>query len=1201
MDIQAFRILHIEDSERDSELIARSIERAGYQVEIRRVDTADAMRNALTELPWDVVLTDYSIPGFNSFQALRIVQDHDEDLPLIVVSGTVGEETAVELMRAGATDYVMKDNLPRLIPAIVREVRDAGHRRARRVAEQRLQQRERMLTAAQRVARLGSWERNYREHTLWWSEEFYAVVGRPLDYQPSTAGSFADLAVPDDREQVGHALAAALDRGELQVLEHRILRADGSVRWVHTRLEPELDEAGRPLRLVSTVYDITERKNVEAELRFQARLLDTVEQAVIATDLDGRIIYWNAFAEAMYGWAAREAIGRLVFDVTPTDISEAQALDVWAHLERGESWAGEFLAQRRDGEKFWAYVSDSPITDEAGRLIGTIGVSFDITEQIAAREALKESEAHYRTLMEQASDGIVAANGDLRFIAANTRACEMFGYSEAEFLQLGFYDFLHPEEIAESPLRLDEVERGATVLNERQLRRKDGTYLPAETSTKMLDDGRLQVIIRDITERKEAEAALRESEANYRILTEQASDGIVVLDENLRVVDVNSRICEMFGYEHEELIGVEPFDFLHPDEAHGVPAAILGADSIEDLQNGRTVVNERRLRHKDGSYVATETSTKMLDDGRVLSLIRDITERKQAEEALRRSERDFRSLFESASDSIIVFSRETRQVLDVNRRACKLYGIERADFIGTSLGDLTPDVSEQRLVADIDHSLAVKRDFEMRGYRSDGSPIEILVSASEITFQGQPAVMSIQHDITERRTLERQLRRRTFYDALTDLPNRTLFQNRVEHAVDRALRNDRKIAVLMLDLDRFQVVNESLGHETGDRLLAAVAERLRQIVRVEDTVARMGGDEFAILLDGIDDHREATLSAERINNMLQDPFGLDGHEIYITASIGLVFSDADRDSTNLLLRNADVATHSAKARGRARYEIYDPTMDASAVERLRLESDLRRAIARDELEVHYQPIVSVASGIVCGMEALVRWNHPVQGRIPPAAFIPLAEDTGLIRDLGHRVLREACQRWRRWHDRYAPAESIVLSVNLSAREFQHPDLVQDIASVLELSGLDPDLLQLEITESVIMADVAATDTKLRQLREIGVRLAIDDFGTGYSSLSYLKRFDVDTLKIDKSFIDGLGEDPEDTAIVQAIMSLAGALNLNVTAEGVESDIAVEQLSGLNCPQAQGYFYAEPLPASRLEDLWSSGLRIDTDWRMSRAG
>ncbi|CAN5640831.1 hypothetical protein BH23CHL2_BH23CHL2_32340 [soil metagenome] len=1195
MPMSSLRVLIVEDSGRDADLLRRTIETAGYTVISRRVDSAEEMAAALAVDDWDVILSDFGMPRLDGFDVLQVLREHSEDIPLIVVSGTVGEETAVDLMKAGATDYIMKGNLARLVPAIARELRDAEHRRARQAAEARLIERERMLSTAQRIANLGSWERDYKANTLWWSEELYAVLGYPLDYRPSTAGSYGDVAHPEDQERVLEALDAARERGESSTIEHRIVRADGTVRWVYCRLEPEFDgNDDRPARLSGTIFDITERRETEETLRFQARLLDTVEQAVIATDLDGRITYWNSHATDLYGWRPDEVEGRNIVDVTPAVGAESDAEQIMEALRAGRSWTGEFRVRARDGHVFWAEVTDAPIFDEQGQLVGIIGVSADISDRKQAEAALRASEESYRALMEQAADGIIVGSPDGTLSLGNSRAREMFGYTDDEFREIRLLDLYDPEELVSNPPRVADVQRGLTLLNERGLRRKDGTCFQAETSTKMLDDGRVQFILRDITERKRAEEALKESETKYRTLLEQAADGIVVADEDRRIITVNSRAGEMFGFEEpDDALGLNLSDFFVEEDISRNPPRLT------DVQSGATVVNERLLRRKDGSCFPAETSTKRMEDGRVQVIIRDITERRVAEDALRRSEQEFRNLFERANDTIVIASRDDFTILDVNQRALDQYGYSREELIGRRKAILSPGQSFEEMRQDVLHATAAGGGIEVVRYRKDGTAFNAMLSATEVDFQGRPAIMSIARDITVQKRLEQQLAHQALHDPLTGLANRVLFHDRMEHALARARGNQEDVAILMLDLDRFKVINESLGHDLGDRLLVAAAGRILECVRENDTVARFGGDEFVALVEGVINVHEVTMVAERIGNALQRPFDLDGHEVVVTASIGIYIASQGQGTPEDLLRNADVAMYRAKDAGRQSYLFFESSMNATMLERLKLEADLRQAIFRKELRVHFQPVVNLATNRVVGHEALVRWMHPTRGLISPASFIPMAEEAGLIREIDHWVLSTACRQLVSWHQRY-PQQHVNVNVNLSAQGFQHPEMVQDVQRAIADSGVNPSDVQLEITESVIMTDAAATHARLRQLKDLGVRIAIDDFGTGYSSLSYLKRFPVDTLKIDKTFIDGLGTDPEDTAIVQAIISLAVALGLTVTAEGLETRETLGRLVELACEQAQGYYFARPMPAESLESLWANGLHIDSCWRESLA-
>jgi len=442
------------------------------------------------------------------------------------------------------------------------------------------------------------------------------------------------------------------------------------------------------------------------------------------------------------------------------------------------------------------------------------------------------------------------------------------------------------------------------------------------------------------------------------------------------------------------------------------------------------------------------------------------------------------------------------------------------------------------------------------------------------------------HALRRAEATARALEHQATHDALTALPNRALFQGRLEQALAGAARGGDAVAVLFLDLDRFKVVNDSLGHAAGDDLLVAVAGRLAGCVRGGDTVARLGGDEFAVLLAGLGVGREATRTAERIIRALDAPFRLGGHDVVTATSIGIAVGGTGHAAVDLL-RDADVALYRAKARGRGRYAVFDATMNARALERLELEADLRRALRRGEFEVYYQPKVDLATGRLAGLEALVRWRHPVRGVVGPGAFIPVAEETGLIQPLGQWVLEEACRQARRWGEAAEAAgggPAVVVSVNLSARQFAQPTLVEDVARALAAGGADPRQVQLEITEGVAMGNAEATVEILRRLKGLGVGLAIDDFGTGYSSLAYLKRFPVDALKIDRAFVTGLRRETADSSIVGAVVGLGRALRLAVVAEGVETAEEAAQLCELGCALGQGYHFARPLPRAQVDAL-----------------
>ena len=567
------------------------------------------------------------------------------------------------------------------------------------------------------------------------------------------------------------------------------------------------------------------------------------------------------------------------------------------------------------------------------------------------------------------------------------------------------------------------------------------------------------------------------------------------------------------------------------------------------------------------------------------TLTAEVEERKAAERAVRASEERFRSLVQNSSDVISIVDADggVRYHSESVRR---VLGYDPGELVdGDPLTLVHPDDRERvgRFVAEAALRPGVTAAETWRIRHRDGTWLHSeTVAANLLEDPNVRGLVLNTRDVSDRKELEAQLVHQAFHDGLTGLANRTLFAERVEHALGRSGKGE--LAVLFIDLDDFKHVNDSLGHAAGDQLLVAAARRLQGCLRPADTAARLGGDEFAVLLERVTDAEAAAAVAGRVLDTLHQPFGLNGRTIPIKASLGVATGRPGTDEAEELLRNADVAMYAAKAGGKDRYELFRPDMHEDMLQRLELETELRHAADRDQLVLHYQPIVELVSGRITRVEALVRWEHPTKGLLPPSAFIPLAEEQGLIGPIGNWVLLQACLQARRWQDQFPDAPPLSVHVNLSGRQLEEQQLVGEVVQALETARLSPRLHTLEITESVLVSDIEAMSTRLRELKGLGVLLAIDDFGTGYSSLSYLRRFPIDMLKIDKAFVDGIGRGREDTALAHAIIKLSHTLQLHAVAEGIEEPEQATNLVTLGCRDGQGFYFSRPLPTAAMTEL-----------------
>jgi diguanylate cyclase (GGDEF)-like protein/PAS domain S-box-containing protein len=821
-------------------------------------------------------------------------------------------------------------------------------------------------------------------------------------------------------------------------------------------------------------------------------------------------------------------------------------------------------------------------------------------ERRQAQKALSESELRFRTLAESAPDAILTVDTVGTLLFANRAAETLFGLSVAALIGQPVTSLMPDYR----PRRPKDAENGTPLRFSSTGRHASGGEMPLELAFgELVRDGKrlVTVFCRDVSERARAEEAMRQSEERFRRAALMSSDLVHELDR------ANNRIA-WFG-DVDRILGHPDGQFprtleawekvIHPEDRSRVMAAI-----DKHWESGEPFFEQYRALRQDETVLHWHHTSTLLRDpdgkpSRCIGTITDISGRRQIEEALRLSEKRYRLLFERNLAGVYRSTIEGR-ILDCNESFARIFGYaSREEVLQQAAWDLylKPEDREAAVAKLLERQNLTNYEICLR--RKDGSSVWVL--ESENLVEGPDGRLSVIEgtaiDITERKRAEEQVKHLAFHDPLTNLPNRLLFNDRLTLAVAQAHRHNQKLAVLFLDLDRFKVINDSLGHSVGDELLRQIAERIQEYVREGDTVARLGGDEFTLLVPGITAEEDAAKIARKICEAVHDPFWVDGRELFVTTSLGVSVYPSDGHDAETLVRNADSAMYRAKEQGRDNYQLYTPAMNAKAIERLSLESRLRQAVANDELELHFQPFIDLRTAELIGAEALVRWRHPELGLIPPGDFIPIAELSGLIIPIGEWVLRTACAEARKWHESGFP--HLTVSVNLSSRQFQQTDLISQVTHALAESGLDADKLDLEITESNAMQNAEHSINTLWGLKKLGVRISMDDFGTGYSSLNYLKRFPIDRIKLDQSFVRDLPSDKDDAAIAMAVIAMGRSLELIVIAEGVETEEQLSFLRNHNCDQLQGFLLSRPLPAEAFQIFLANSLGIEATQERSR--
>jgi diguanylate cyclase (GGDEF)-like protein/PAS domain S-box-containing protein len=674
----------------------------------------------------------------------------------------------------------------------------------------------------------------------------------------------------------------------------------------------------------------------------------------------------------------------------------------------------------------------------------------------------------------------------------------------------------------------------------------------------------------------------------FRMALDSSIDAVYLIDHaSMRFIDVNETASATLGYTYDELLRLGPHD-LKPD-AGELQRINRRFDEVIQSDSKTGMIRTVHQR-KDGSRIPVEVYLRAFQsEGRQLlvAVVRDITERLKAEAELRDSEQRFRVAFNQAAVGLAHVAPEGRWVM-VNQKLCEIVGYTQKEMLTLRYQDLThPDdlpydieLARRMLAGEVHEQSREKRYRHKKGHY-----IWVNLTSSLVwDINGKPKYYStVVEDISRRKQVEGELAHLANHDVLTGLPNRSLLLDRLSQAIAFANRLGDEVAVLLIDLDRFKNVNDSLGHDVGDRIITEISHRLLSRVRDGDTVARWGGDEFVVVLGDVT-HEDAVANfAQKLLETLSQPMMIEEHELYPAGSIGISLYPKDGDQPAVLLKNADTAMYRAKEAGRNNFQFYANEMNARALDRLKLDGGLRRALLRDEFILHYQPQMDLRTGEIVGVEALLRWQPPGQPMMYPGDFVPMAEETGLIVQIGEWVLRNACAQLRTWENA-GLCDGVRMAVNLSARQFKQHNVVNMVSRVLQGTDCDPHRLELEITESVLMDHPDAAVATLQQLSDMGVSLAIDDFGTGYSSLSYLKKFPLDALKIDRSFVRDITTDSDDAAIARAVIALAHSMKLIVIAEGVETPEQLAFLKEQDCDQVQGYLLGRPVPAEQIREV-----------------
>jgi len=1058
------------------------------------------------------------------------------------------------------------------------------------------------LLAALNGAHLGTWYWDIRSGQVNWSRGAQALFGLDPNRPVTRELHYIELIPEEERAEVLATFHAILKGEQItNALRHRIRWPDGSLHWLEITGSLQYEADGRP-RMFGVIRDISaQQERAEAlrasEERFASLFRLSPDIMMLVRYDNSEIVEVNQHFTQAFGWSASEILG------CPT-----HELNLWVYPQQRDNLRQraplsrepviqEVQLRTRSGAILDGVLSSQYIELQGDRLM--LCTFLDTSVRKRAENALRASEEKFAKAFMHTPDAVsITERTTGRFIEVNPSFEQQFGWSSAEAvgrtsLELGIW-----ADPGDRQRMLEALRSGHLNNLEVRLFSRDG-----KTSVNLLFGGEIELdgktclvlTVRNITEQRAQELALKESKQRLKLALESADLGTWDWHIPSRRLFASARASQLQGLDSAPFEG----DFL----------AFFRQVPMEDRQSLRQsylqLVEQRRTHYQvtyrvqqnNGELRFLESTAKLqLDDAgqplRMVGTLVDISERVEREQRLKGSEEKFAKAFHSSPDAITITERDTGRYIEVNEGFTRITGYQAWEVVGKSVHELNiwayPDERKQMIDHLLLHGQVLR--MEMHGRNRDGEVRLVDVSVQPIELNGVPCLLLTARDISELKQAQAQVQHLAYHDALTNLPNRALLMDRLTQQISLLKRHDLRGALLFLDLDHFKHINDSLGHPVGDSVLRLITARLEASVRLEDTVARLGGDEFVVLLSGLEGKRSEVTRhvrqvAEKLRQLLAEPMLLDGHQLQVTPSIGVALIPDHGNTPADLLKRADIALYRAKDSGRNAIQLFRTTMQDAASARLRLENDLRLALARGEFELHFQPQVDARDGQVVGAEALLRWQHPQLGAQSPAQFIQVLEESGLIVEVGGWVLAEACHFCSRlMADGLVDSERFSLCVNISPRQFRQHDFVERIASSLRNSQLPNAMLKLEITEGIVIQNIDDTVGKMLRLKKHGVSFAMDDFGTGYSSLTYLKRLPVDMLKIDQSFVRDATCDPNDAEIIRAIVAMARSLGLALVAEGVEQQDQLDFLQSQGCNLYQGYLFSKPLPQEAFREL-----------------